>query len=181
MYRVKQLNAMLNNEKQGGKCLDKQEFTLVISNLIMEIMEQHAPYQWVKTAEAFLHPYKLDRISYDYSGEVKPMTKEEFLEIVADLGKEEWYTSKLEELLESLYINQCTATYISNHGKHWISYMNLLQDKFDEWKYEHFQLYDEDGNELNEGLEDELNQTLCDFIENTSHEIFSKKMLKKWG
>ncbi|ERI11691.1 hypothetical protein [Aneurinibacillus aneurinilyticus] len=161
--------------------LDKQEITLIISNLIMKIIEQHSPYQWVKTEEAFPHPYKLDRISYDYSGEVKLMTKEEFQEIVANLGKKEWYSSKLEELLESLYINQWTATYVSNCGKSWINYMNLLQDKFDEWKYKHFQLYDEDGNEVNEGLEDRLNQILYDFIENTSHEIYSKKILKKWG
>ncbi|WP_408010382.1 hypothetical protein ACJROX_08830 [Pseudalkalibacillus sp. A8] len=43
--------------------------------------------------------------------------------------------------------------------------MDLLQDKFHEWKHEHFQLYDEDGNELNEDLEIEIDQTLHDFIE----------------
>ncbi|WP_408006921.1 hypothetical protein ACJROX_15065 [Pseudalkalibacillus sp. A8] len=59
--------------------------------------------------------------------------------------------------------------------------MDLLQDKFHEWKHEHFQLYDEDGNELNEDLEIEIDQTLHDFIENTSHEIYSNKILKKWG
>ncbi len=160
--------------------MDKQEITLIISNIIMEIIEEHSPYQWMETVEAFPHPYRLDRISYDYSGEVKLMTKEEFQEIAGSLGKKEWYSSKLEELLESLYINQWTATYVSNYGKNWISYMYLLQDKFDEWKYEHFQLYDENGNEVNEGLEDKLNQILYDFIENTSHEIYSKKILKKW-
>lgn len=161
--------------------MDKQNITLIISNLITEIIEHHTPCKWVKTVEAFPHTYKLDRISYDYSGEVKSMTKEDFQEIVANLGKKEWYSSKLEELLESLYVNQWTAAYASNYGKHWVSYMNLLQDRFDEWKYENFQLYDEDGNELNEGLEDELNQTLCDFIESTSHEMYSKKIFKKWG
>ncbi|WP_408011849.1 hypothetical protein ACJROX_10470 [Pseudalkalibacillus sp. A8] len=40
-----------------------------------------------------------------------------------------------------------------------------MQDKFHEWKHEHFQLYDEDGNELNEDLEIEIDQTLHDFIE----------------
>ena len=160
--------------------MDRQATPLVISNLLVKIIEQYTPFQWEQTTETFPHPYKIDKISYDYSGEVKPMTKEEFQEIVSNLGGEEGY-SKLEELLSSIYINQWTATYTSNHGKHWINYMDLLQNKFNEWKYEHFQLYDEDGNELNEGLEMELDQSLYDFMENTSHEIYAKKILMKWG
>jgi hypothetical protein len=148
--------------------LDKQAITLYISHLLMEIIEQYTPFQWEQTSEAF------------YSGEVRPMAKEDFQEIVSNLGEKEWYSSKLEELLSSIYINQWTATYTSNHGKHWTNYLDLLQDKFNEWKYEHFQLYDEDGNELNDGLEMELDQIFYDFIENTSHEIYAQKILMKW-
>lgn len=140
----------MEEQKKRGDDLDKHATTLVISNLLMEIIEQYTPFQWMQTIESFPHPYKVDKNSYDYSGEVKPMTKEEFQEIISSLGKAEWYSSKLEELLSSVYINQWTATYISNHGKHWVNFMDLLQDKFNEWKYEHFQLYDEDGNEINE-------------------------------
>jgi hypothetical protein len=168
-------------KKKGGVIMEKQEIVLVISNLLTEIIEQYTPFQWVKTAEPFLHPYKVDKISYDYSGEVKPMLKEEFQEIVSTLGNQEWYSSKLEELLHSLHINQWTPTYTSNYGKHWVNYMDLLQDKFNDWKYEHFQLYDEDGNELNEDLEMELDQCLYDFLEHTSHEMYVRKIVKKWG
>lgn len=131
--------------------------------------------------EPLPHPYKLNTVSYDYSGEVKGMNKAEFQKIVSALGDQEWYSSKLEELLHSLYINQWTPTYTSNYGKHWVDYIDLLRDKFNEWKYENFQLYDEDGNELDEELELELDGCLYDFLEHTSHEIYVKKILKKIG
>ena len=171
---------MSKNKRKGDERLNKKEIEQVISGLLMEIIEQYPPFQWVLTIEAFDHPYKVGKISYDYSGEVKPMTREEFEEIVSNLGEKEWYSSKLEELLSSIHINRWTATYISNYGRHWVNYMDLLLEKFNEWKYNNFQFYDEDGNEINEGLEIELDEILDDFIENSSHEIYAKKISKKW-
>ncbi len=159
--------------------VDNEEIMLVISNLIIEVIEKNTPYQWIQTVEPFPHPYKYDKISYDYSGETIPMIKEEFQKMAKDLDKDQWYTSKLHKLLDSVYIDEWVASYISNLGKSWISYFELLEDKFNEWKYDNFQLYDEDGNELDEDLEMELDDIFYDFIKNTSHELYYKKILKK--
>lgn len=162
------------------KRLDEQEISLVISKLLGDIIEKYPPYQWVKTVESFPHPYQFNKVSYDYSGDVEPMTKEVFQNIVKNLGAKEWYSSSFEELLHDIHINQWKPTFISNCGKDWISYHGLLQDAYDDWKYEHFELYDEDGNELDENFEIDLNNCLYRFLEYTSPELYVKKILKRW-
>jgi hypothetical protein len=54
----------------------------------------------------------------------------------------------------------------------------LLEEKFREWKHANFELYDEDGNELNEELEEKLDEIFYEFLENNSHEIYAQKILK---
>lgn len=163
-----------------GVHLPKQEIERLISNMLMAVIEENEPFQWIKTEEPFYNPYK-NKISYDYSGEVRPMAKEEFQGIVANLGGKEWYSSKLEELLSLVYINRWEPTYMSNYGKNWLNYKDLLQRKFSDWKYENFDLYDEDGNELNEELEIEIDEVLYTFLEQISHEMYARKILRKWG
>lgn len=162
------------------KELDKKEISEIISGLLMEIIEQHSPFHWILTIEEFVHPYKAGKISRDYSGDVKPMTKKEFKEIISDLGEKHWHSSKLEELLSSMHIGRWEATYISNNGRHWVSFEDLLYEKYNEWQGEKFVLYDKDGNDVDEELNMELNEILYDFIEDTPHEIYARKIFEKW-
>jgi hypothetical protein len=67
------------------------------------------------------------------------------------------------------------STYVSNYGKHWGSYKDLLEEKFREWKHANFELYDEDGNELNEELEEKLDEIFYEFLENTRMKFMHKK------
>ncbi|AIQ11065.1 hypothetical protein PDUR_02870 [Paenibacillus durus] len=159
--------------------MENREVALTVSNMLMEIIDQQIPYHWVRTKEPFLHPYK-DKVCYDYSGEVKLMTEDEFQAVIAGLGNRVCYSSDLEELLDTIYINQWYPTYESNCGKHWLSYKNLLEQRFNDWKCNNFELYDDDGNELNEALNLELDQQLYDFLEHMSGEIYVRKILRKW-
>ncbi len=160
--------------------LDTQAVNLVIARLLGKIIEQYPPHQWTKTEEAFPHPYQFNKVSYDYSGEVEPMTLETFQDLVNKLGNDHWYSSKFEELLHNIYINRWVPTFTSNFGKHWQCYHDLLFDAYNDWKYTHFELYDEDGNELDEELENNLNECFEDFIHQTSPELYVKKMMKFW-
>jgi hypothetical protein len=54
----------------------------------------------------------------------------------------------------------------------------LLEEKFRECKYANFELYDEDGNELNEKMEEKLDEIFYEFLENTSYEIYAQKIFK---
>lgn len=55
---------------------------------------------------------------------------------------------------------------------------DLLRETFDQWKYSHFEIYDEDGNEVNEDLNLQLDEIFEDFLENTSHEPFVREIEK---
>jgi hypothetical protein len=160
--------------------LHAEEIKLLISNMLIEVIETYIPHKWVDTVEPFMNRYN-GRISYDYSGEVKEMTQEEFKEILLTLRKSEmplFYLPLLDKLLSNIYIDQWVPTYVSNYGKHWVSYKDLLEEKFREWRHANFELYDEDGNELNEELEEKLDEIFYEFLENTSHEIYAQKILK---
>jgi hypothetical protein len=121
------------NEK-AGDFLHAEEIKLLISNMLIEVIETYIPHKWVDTVEPFMNRYN-GRISCDYSGEVKEMTQEEFKEILLTLGKSEmplFYLPLLDELLSNIYIDQWVPTYVSNYGKHWVSYKDLLEEKFRE-------------------------------------------------
>ncbi|AMQ22519.1 hypothetical protein A0V43_04160 [Geobacillus sp. JS12] len=146
----------------------------------MEVIQTHIPHQWIYNAEPFINPYN-GKISYDYSGEVRKMKKEEFAELVRSLGRSKgsrFYCSPLDELLNNVYIDQWVPTYMSNYGKRWVTYCDLLRETFDQWKYSHFEIYDEDGNEVNEDLNLQLDEIFEDFLENTSHEPFVREIEK---
>lgn len=57
--------------------------------------------------------------------------------------------------------------------------MDLLYECFDEWKYKHFDLYDENEEDLNEDLNIELDACLYDFLTDTSHELYAKRISKQ--
>ncbi|WP_242141969.1 MULTISPECIES: hypothetical protein [unclassified Bacillus cereus group] len=159
----------------------EKEISLILSHMIMNVIEQHVAFKWEPTKEPFISPYT-GRVSYDYSGEVKKMTKEDLMEIEKTLGENNvssCYGSKLDELLDTIHINSWTATCTSNFGKHWISFKDLVEEKYNEWKYANFELYDEEGNEINEELEEELDDLFVSFLRNTSHEFYLRKLLQR--
>lgn len=158
-----------------------KEIDLLLSHIIMDVIEEHVAFKWEATKEPFINPYN-GRVSYDYSGGVRKMTKEDLKEIEKTLGENDAsmiFESKLDELLDTIHINNWTATYTSNLGKHWISFRDLVEEKYNEWKYENFELYDEDGEEINEELAEELDDLFFSFFRNTSHEMYVAKLLKK--
>lgn len=59
-----------------------------------------------------------------------------------------------------------------------MSFRDLFEEKYNEWKYANFELYDGKGNEMNEGLEEEIDDLFFDFLRDTSHEIYLAKLLK---
>ncbi|MED4923779.1 hypothetical protein P9743_06010 [Anoxybacillus geothermalis] len=164
----------------GREKLDFRHIPQLIARMLMEVIQTHIPHQWIYTVEPFINPYN-GKISYDYSGEVRKMKKEEFAELVRSLGRSKgsrFYCSPLDELLNNVYIDRWVPTYMSNYGKRWVTYCDLLRETFDQWKYSHFEIYDEDGNEVNEDLNLQLDEIFEDFLENTSHEPFVREIEK---
>lgn len=154
--------------KRGEK-ISISNIELMISKFIFYVIDENIPHIWFATEEPFLNQYN-GNISYDYSGNVKIMTE-------ADLKDIKDISPSLESFLEEIYIDQWKPTYNSNYGKVWTNYKDLLQEYFDEWKYNNFDLYDEDGNELNEELEDNLDKIYYKFLEKKSFDIYYRKIL----
>lgn len=164
--------------KTGG-IISYQEIKLVISNLLNNIIEENIPFTLVESEEPFYNVYK-DKISYDYSGEVIEMTKEDLDDLVQSIDKEdlEIYTSPLDKLISNIYINQWTPSYVSNLGKNWISYEYILTMEYNDWKYDNFILYDEENDIEFDDLEIDLDEILYNFIKETSHVLYIYKLYK---
>jgi len=161
--------------------LSLQEFNTILSKFLMETIEENSPHKWIYDEEPFINQYN-GKLSYDYSGKVEPLSVLELKEFIDSLGNGEdsdIYESCLDELLENLYVGYWEASYISNRGKNWVSYKDVFERKFNDWKYENFDLYNEDGEELNEELEEKLDNSFCEFLKKTSHLIYSAKMIKE--
>jgi hypothetical protein len=103
------------------------------------------------------------RISYDYSGEVQKMSVIDLKRLSNDYEPNFIYVSKLDMLLPKVYINSWLPSYESNRGRNWISYKDLLYDKYNDWKYESFKLCCENNDDIDEELDSELDEVLEDF------------------
>lgn len=107
------------------------EVSQLASRMLCEIISDNTPHSWVRTEEPFYNFYS-DRINYDYSGEVRKLDKQSYDMLLGQLGSSEasfLYSSDLEELLNEIYINSWTPSYVSNCGKNWTSYMDLLRQR----------------------------------------------------
>jgi hypothetical protein len=159
-------------ETISGEFVGIKDIKLILSNFIFNIIENYTPYIWYPTEEPFLNQYT-GNISYDYSGDVRKAAKEDIIQIGKKLGASEHsaviYRSELDELLSTITISQWIATYTSNYGKHWISYIDILEDLYLEWKGENFQIYNEETDDYNEELDSELDEILYIFLEETDH------------
>lgn len=151
--------------------------------IINDVIENNTPYKLVKDVEPFINQYT-GNISYDYSGDVEKIKKNDLKEILKSNDYDFIYSSQLDKLLSEVYIDQWVASYESNRGKNWISYKCIVEENYDNWKYEFFDIFDEDGdyiidNEINtEYLEEQLDDILESFIREQSLEIYYARILK---
>ena len=158
---------------------NQSEVNLFLSESLFKIIDESTPHILIVTEESFISPYN-GKISYDYSGKVKKATGEDIRKLELNLGKPECffiYESRLDELLSNIYINQWIATYTSNYGKRWLSYFELLEDKFQDWKVDNYTLYDEESDNYDDGLDVRLAELFQFFIKNTGHELYFQKII----
>lgn len=154
--------------------VSREEIELVISKIICEIIAERRPYVYVSGEEPFINKYT-GNISYDYSGDVRKMKEEDLKELIEKLDQR-IYSSLLDQLLEGTYINSWRASYISNYGKFWYSYKDLAREAFDEYKYETFEMYNEEDDDIDEDKDIALDEIFEDFIEKTDYKIYLKRL-----
>lgn len=148
-----------DNEKVSTK-----EINEVIIDILTETIKENQPHIFIYEKTPFINQYN-GSISIDYSGRVELAELEDILELEnelkdLDLGEcRNYYTSKLEKLLDNLYTGQNVATYISNNGLHWITYTNQIEDNIRDWVFQNTFLPDED-----ESNYDETVDMLFDFL-----------------
>ncbi len=163
----------------NGSLISKEEILSIITKLLHKVIETNTPYVWYETEEPFINMYS-GNLSYDYSGEVRKMSLDELTNIKEKLGLSEYaevcYVSELDELLSEIYIDQWEASYMSNRGKNWMSFKNLIEQDFNNWKYENFEVFDEDGEEIVEDLDIMLDDVLVAFLEETHYDLYFRKI-----
>lgn len=142
-----------------------------VVKLIATVCRENKPHKWVDE----------NYTPYDKSGKVELMSIEDLNELISSSGRADFlYSSRLQKLLEEVYINQSRASYISGCGLFWSSYWDILEEKFEEWLYNSYIFFDEDDEYL-EGMEDfelECKDVLMDVIETTSIDIYVQ-MIKR--
>lgn len=148
-----------DNEKVSTK-----EINEVIIDILTGTIKENQPHIFIYEKTPFINQYN-GSISIDYSGRVELAELEDILELEnelkdLDLGEcRNYYTSKLEKLLDNLHTGQNVATYISNNGLHWITYTNQIEDNIRDWVFQNTFLPDED-----ESNYDETVDMLFDFL-----------------
>lgn len=160
-----------------GTIITIREIELIISNLLIQVIENNTPHKWVAAEEPFYNVYK-DKISYDYSGEVKKMIKEDLEDLIKTINNEPLYcyVSTLQRLISNIYVGQWVPSYESNRGKNWISYEDILEYKYMDWKSDNFVLYDEEEDIDFEELDMELDEILYNFFEEMPEDIYIAKL-----
>lgn|SRR5574344_180667 len=115
-----------------------------------QVLIENKPYKWVMTEEPFQNIY--GKLCFDYSGKVEPMELDE-------------YNSKiLNNELDDIYIDQWEATYTSNMGKAFITYEELIRDKYTTYLYENYPIYNEETEEYDDDLEMKLEDVFYEYF-----------------
>ena len=133
-----------DNEK-----VSTNEIKDVILNIVTEIIKENQPHIFIYEETPFINQYN-GNISIDYSGRVELAELEDILELESelkdlDLGEHKnYYTSKLAKLLDNLHTGQSVATYMSNQGLHWTTYINQIEENIQDWVFQNTFLPDED-------------------------------------
>lgn len=142
-----------NNEKVSTK-----EINEVIINIVTETIKENQPHIFIYEETPFINQYN-GNISIDYSGRVELARLEDILELEnelkdLDLGEcRNYYTSKLAKLLDNLHTGQSVATYISNQGLRWTTYINQIEENIQDWVFQNTFLPDEDESNYDETVD----------------------------
>lgn len=150
-----------------------QEINTMLSSMVFQVIEENIPYRKIYTKKPFINHHN-GKVSYDYSGAV---------ERIASVDEIECF-STLAEFLNSIRINSWIPTYESNCGRHWISYYDLVEEKYNDWKYKTYDMFDEDDYRQSDGIDMEifdleLLRIFCEFMENTDAKLYYQKLIKK--
>lgn len=126
-----------------------------------EMLESRKLFVWKASEEPFWNGYS-NRIGIDHSGEVVRATVDDVNELLRDVKTSEhsyFYGSFGNHFYSGLYVGEWAPSYVSNHGKNWISYVDELRDRYGRYVYETalFKCTDDDG-EVLEGLQDKYDE-----------------------
>ncbi len=143
---------------KDGNIMTEYQIEKIIRELTIKIITDYVPHKWVLTEDPFQNQYN-GRTSYDYSGEVEKMTKQN----IEQLYKE---VSSLEELLDRLYIDRWKSSNQPNRGKDWVTFNNLLYEEYKEWIYDNFEVYDKETDDYIEDVYFGLEDSLVGFLSN---------------
>lgn len=156
-YKYIAKNDGIYNINDNEKVYTK-EINEVIINIVTETIKENQPHIFIYEETPFINQYN-GNISIDYSGRVELAELEDILELEnelkdLDLGEcRNYYTSKLAKLLDNLHTGQNVATYISNQGLHWITYINQIEENIQDWVFQNTLLPDEDEYNYNETVD----------------------------
>ena len=140
-----------------------------IKEITVYICKTENPYFWKNEND----------VSWDGSGKVYPMTIEDLNEICSQ--NMQFHTSKLEQILDCTYINQFVPSYISGYGKSWKTYKNLIEEELEEFLYDNWDFFDEEGYYLDDMEDFYYNalDLLQDFLEQTKEDIYIELIKNK--
>jgi len=134
----------MNNLTMKLQVIDENKVKEYVLNLVERVIHSNTPHLLIAAEEPFIN--RFGTISYDYSGIVRRLAKDDYVSLINDLKESEQFGEGLNlfGLLSHLYIDEWTATYVSNSGKSWTTYWDLVMRDFEEWKYENFEVMDDD-------------------------------------
>lgn len=167
---------MNDNEK-----VSIEEMSEVIIDIVSENIKENQPHIFVYEETPFISQYT-GRMSIDYSGRVKLAEREDILELgneLKDLNLGEYknfYKSKLAKLLDNLRTGQSVATYTSNLGLHWTTYIDQIEEDIQYWVFQNTFLPDEDDPNYDEAIDmlidftTDLNSLLQEILKTMDYE-----------
>jgi len=167
----------MKSETMNKKLPTQKFINDLLHEMIIDIIDENIPYKWID-----------DECPWDCSGEVELCSKKDLKEIKKNAIDEISFCceSFFDHFLHSIYVNRWEATYVSGMGKRWITYGSILHDDFEEWLYQSFEIFDEDGEYMDDGEEIyyKLQDMYTSFIKDnlkTNHRIniYFKKILAK--
>ncbi|MCT4585708.1 MAG: hypothetical protein N4A54_12350 [Peptostreptococcaceae bacterium] len=165
---------------KDGTYLSKQDIDLIISNFIIKTINNNEPYVCFMIEEPFANSYN-GKITYDYSGDIRKMTYEDIVYLKKLLlNSTNNYSSRLEKFLEQVYVKEWKPTEESPLNRAWLTYRNLSEDLYNDWKFNNFDFFDKNDLE-NEDLDIELDTIFYEFVEKTSYELYYARLLSTFN
>ncbi|WXR61392.1 hypothetical protein WG909_13970 [Peptostreptococcaceae bacterium AGR-M142] len=165
---------------KDGTYLNKEDINLIISNFIIKTINDNEPYVCFIVEEPFANSYS-GKISYDYSGDIRKMTYEDIVYLKKLLlNSTNNYSSRLEKFLEQVYVNEWKPSLDVPQNKAWLTYRNLSEDLYNDWKFNNIDLFDNNDLE-NEELDIELDTIFYEFVEKTSYELYYARLLSTFN